>query len=280
MKGRFIKALIKYRIRFLYLLIKNRFKYRTILFYPKYPHKRMVLYKICSLLGYNITTNIKKKFNIAINWENTTFRKKYPLLEAISGKKRVLNINCKDISKNKVDLIFKKVFGYSLIINPLKHRGRCVQKSDRNAMKDGKIISCPVNKTDKNFVYLKIINNQVSKSLVQDIRTPVFNNEIPFVYLRSKLTKDRFNNTNNFVNVAKVHDVYSKEEIKKILLFSKKIGLDVGELDILKDKDDKKIYIVDVNNTPWGPPNHLDKEEWKIALEKLAETFWDQTSKA
>ncbi len=236
----------------------------------------MVLYKICNLLGYNITTNIKKKFDIAINWENATFRKEFPLLEAISKEKRVLNINCKDISKNKVDLIFKQVFGYGLIIDPLKHKGKCVQKSDRNAMKDGKIISCPVNKTDKNFVYLKIINNQVSKSLVQDIRTPVFNNEIPFVYLRSKLNKDRFNNTNNIVNVAKVHDVYSKEEIKKILLFCKKIGLDIGELDILRNKDDKKIYIVDVNNTPWGPPNHLDIEEWKIALKKMADIFGEE----
>jgi len=49
--------------------------------------------------------------------------------------------------------------------------------------------------------------------------------------------------------------------------------LDYGELDVLRDNDNGKIYIVDVSNTPWGPPNNISNKEGKIALIKLADTF-------
>lgn len=51
------------------------------------------------------------------------------------------------------------------------------------------------------------------------------------------------------------------------------MGLDWGELDILRNKDDGRAYIVDVNNTPAGPPNHLSKEDKERALQQLATTF-------
>lgn len=32
------------------------------------------------------------------------------------------------------------------------------------------------------------------------------------------------------------------------------MGLDYGELDVLRDTEDGKLYVADVNNTPWDPP--------------------------
>jgi len=55
--------------------------------------------------------------------------------------------------------------------------------------------------------------------------------------------------------------------------FCSRIGLDYGELDVLRNKDDGKIYIVDVNYTPWGPPAKLSDDENRIALIRMSEVF-------
>ena len=49
--------------------------------------------------------------------------------------------------------------------------------------------------------------------------------------------------------------------------------LEYGELDILRDLDNKKIYIVDVNNTPFGPPANISAAQGKEAIRILAEAF-------
>src|SRR5258708_7256431 len=59
----------------------------------------------------------------------------------------------------------------------------------------------------------------------------------------------------------------------KIIMFCKEIGLDLGELDILRDKDDGRLYIVDANTTPGNLARCLSKKEKKLALKRLALTF-------
>ena len=63
----------------------------------------------------------------------------------------------------------------------------------------------------------------------------------------------------------------SKKE--KILLFCRRMGLDYGELDMLRDREDGRLYIVDVNNTPFGPPHGLPKAHAADAVRTLAENF-------
>ena len=262
-----------YRVRVIINFLNNGFKNKAVLFYPQYPTKRSVAYKIFRKLNYNITNNPNQPFDIAISWENTTFKKTPDSLRELNASAPVLNINCNDISKKNVDDIFNQVFGYGLIINPLEYEGNCVKKNDLNATHDGIIINCPVQKTEKDFIYQKIVNNEHDNFLVQDIRVPVFEGKIPFVYLKYRSIQDRFNNTNERASIAEVHDTLTTEEIKKIGLFCQSIGLDYGELDVLRDNNNGKIYIVDVSNTPWGPPNKISKKEGKIALTKLADTF-------
>ena len=38
-------------------------------------------------------------------------------------------------------------------------------------------------------------------------------------------------------------------------------------------KDDGKIYVVDVNNTPQGPPKNISKKEGVKAISQMAERF-------
>lgn len=43
-------------------------------------------------------------------------------------------------------------------------------------------------------------------------------------------------------------------EAELLLRLCRALGLDYGELDVLRDVEDGKLYVVDVNNTPWAPP--------------------------
>lgn len=53
-------------------------------------------------------------------------------------------------------------------------------------------------------------------------------------------------------------------------LFTEKLGLDWGGLDVLRDLDDGRIYIVDANKTDMGPPLALPLREKLRATHMLA----------
>jgi hypothetical protein len=122
-------------------------------------------------------------------------------------------------------------------------------------------------------VYQKILNNKINDDLVLDLRTPVMKGKIPFIYLKFKKIKDRFTNDLYKSEIAGTDEYFTEDETRKISEFCKRIGLDYGELDVLRNKDDGKIYIVDVNYTPWGPPSKLSEEENRIAVIRISEIF-------
>lgn len=256
---------IPYKI--VYLKMRNNIK---VAFYPEVPHYIYVIYKICHILGYKITNKLEGA-DLIINFEDKTLRSQDSKFISISKKNNTINFQCTDISKKKVEDVHIKVFGYGLFINPASYKGRFVKKSDENAKHDGVILD----KTEQprnGFVYQRIINN-ADGNIVLDLRTPVFKGKIPFVYLKYRPILTRFSNTNSFAKMIDSDNVFSREEQKKISEFCNEIGLDYGELDILRDNVSKRIYIVDVNNTPAGPPNHISKKEYSLSLKELSNAF-------
>lgn len=250
----------------------NRRQTKTILFYPEYPHKRTIIYKILKHLKYNITSNPRHYFDLAFYWEDTTFRKVQPVFEKFNPEK-IMNIHCTDISKEKISEVFEEVFGYGLNIDPATYLGECVKKNNLNAKHDGIVIKCPIQDSEEGFVYQKILNNKINDDLVLDLRTPVMKGKIPFIYLKFKKIEDRFTNDLYKSEIASTNEYLTEEETKMISEFCSRIGLDYGELDVLRNKDDGKIYIVDVNYTPWGPPAKLSDDENRIALIRMSEVF-------
>ncbi len=270
-----------YRIRYVFLFFRNGFQVKTVLFYPDYPSKRSVLYKLLRILKYNRTNNPGKKFDLAIHWDIQTFRKDQPLLNRIDGDRHVINIGCTDISKKHIDEIHQQVFHYGTLVDPTIYRGKCVMKSNLNALHDGRIIDCPVTAVDNSCIYQLVINNQVDADTVEDIRIPVIGEEMPLGYLNYKPVTARFGSYMRFNSkvrkkeVVRPGDIFSPEEIAQIREFLKRLKMDYGELDILRNRDDGKIYIVDANNTPTGP-SHLDSLSRKEALQQLAASFHRQ----
>jgi len=242
-----------------------------ILFYPERPSRHSVIFKILKRLNYSFTKNIKKDFSLIVRWEDTTFRK----IELPSQEPEcpIINKDCNDISKEHIDRVFEKVFGYRLNVDPLKFKGNILQKSHLNAVKDGKIIDSPIKATDNAFVYQKIINNYEPGLGFEDIRVPIFKTDIPLVFFKYRNFEKRFSDSFEKSFIKLPSDVFSLAETKKIISFSLAIGLDYGELDILRDRDSGKIYIIDANNTPWGPPDELSDQETDQVLEVFAEHF-------
>jgi hypothetical protein len=270
-----------YRLRYAILYVNNGLKVKTVLFYPTYPSKRSVLHKMLGLLGYNRTNNPTKKHDLVINWDLETFRQSDQVLEQLGTRGRVLNMNCKDISKKYIDQIHQEVFGYATRIDPTEWKGKCVKKNDINAMHDGLVIDCPVDREEPGFIYQVVVNNHIDENLVEDIRIPIIGKEIPLAYLKYKPVESRFgsylkfNSRSKPTDIVKPDELFSAIEMLNIREFVQRIGLDYGELDILRDRDDGKIYIVDANTTPTGP-SHLDKSTRKRVLHWMATCFYGQ----
>lgn len=242
-------AVVGYRLS-LRSLFKGFSRRKTILFYPEMPDYRYSVHKMCHLLGYKKTNNPHSKFDMMFRWEDTTIAAKNieELVPKIPGL--ILNRRCTDISKRHVGQVFEKVFGYKLQVDPLSYIGQAIQKSDSNAKHDGKIILCPLKVVETGYVYQKLINNYFDRELTYDIRVPLFDGVIPCVYLKYRKKEYRFNRYFKSEIVWQPEEVLSREEIRNIIRFCEELGLDYGELDVLRDKDDGKVYIVDANNTP------------------------------
>jgi hypothetical protein len=177
------------------------------------------------------------------------------------------------VRKEHVDSLFAELFGYDIRIDPRSHSGLCLRKSNENGTHDGSLIRCPIPAIEPGFVYQKVIDNTVEAGLVEDLRVPICGELIPFVIRARREAADRFAVRSRTVHCYRTSDVLTAGEVRLILAFCRTIGLDFGELDVLRDRHDGRIYIVDANPTPWGPPAEIAWSHQSFALRALAEAF-------
>jgi hypothetical protein len=236
---------------------RHGFRPRNLLFYPDYPLWETEIFKIARRLDYNVTNNPRLPFDLVFAWEDATRRRPVPELVRLAGRVPVLNARCTDIGKTKVEAVFRSVFGYGSFVDPTAGRGLAVQKSDLNARHDGRIIELPIAVPAPGYVYQKLLNHVDAAGLAVDYRVPVFGASIPYLTLRYKPLQTRFTSTVRAA-LADPRDVFSAVELQKIWHFCRRLGLDYGELDVIRHQDDGRLYILDANNTPWSPPPSVD----------------------
>lgn len=263
---------------------------KKILFFPDKPQPFHAMYKLLLYLGYHITSNPEDDFNFAILWWLAYDGKPFApedslhLLKKINQNgRRFLNYQGRDISKVLVNSTFEKTFGYSVSVDPCKYHGQCVMKLNWNALHQGQIIQCPAKPLDGDVVYQRLVNNELENGLIKDMRVPVFGNKIPFVYLKYRSVNNRLVDrvhTALKATIAEADDVLSDQEQTNICRFAREMGLSYCEVDVLRDKDDGRIYIVDANNTPSGPPSPISVNEGRIAVARLAAAFEESFKKS
>jgi hypothetical protein len=219
------------------------------------------MWSILHLLNFKITQNPADDFDIALHWLDATFKEVNPILLKISERKTVVNLYSTDISKKRLDMTFKEVFGYNTEINPAEFVGKAVKKSNYNFQKNGEIIQCPVSEIEDDYIYQLFIDSQYDDNYFSEYRVPVFRNQIPFVYDKLVLIKERFWGVPKKVSIKEAEEIFSADEIDKIIELCQKMKVDCCELDIFRDKHTQKIYVVDLNDTVGGLQGQKNPDE-------------------
>jgi hypothetical protein len=246
---------------------------RKILFIPEVPKRWYIIWKACRFAGIEPTTTADENVVAAFLFEDATWSTVRLEQFPVPNGTPVLNAACIDISKATVSNLFEGVFQRPIHVDPLVHQGLCVKKSDVNATHSGQIVQCPVAAREPGFVYQKLIDNTCGREHVVDLRVVIVGDEIPVVYKKYRQVRIRFENINSWAEFHRARDVFSDEEQRLLLLFARRIGLDVGEIDVLRDVADRQIYIVDVNKTPAGPPGGISSLEGIRAVSAVAHSL-------
>lgn len=238
-------------------------------FHPDYPDREF--YTIVALflrLGYFATRDPEAPFDFAVSWKDATWLDEDPLLTGIARRTPVVNLACRDISKLRVEKVFCEVFGRQTLLDPREHSGRLVEKHNENAL-GGRVVTGPIAAPDSRFVYQRLIETGREDRMVE-YRLPVVFDRLPLVYEQEKALPNETIKTEKFrLSLAEVDAVFSSAEQAGIRAFCCGMGLDFGELDILRDKADGEIYILDANKTPGGF-GMLNRMHWQAAQRQTA----------
>ena len=264
-------------LRHIYLSLRNLFQHKgkpkRVLCYPYYPGKSSTLFKILDQMGYVVTNRPTGTYDLILNWDLNTYRKVDEKLIDLSKSQRVWNMACIDISKDRVEEVFKDIFGYGTQVDPQQFTGKLVVKPKLNAVEEGKILQGPIKTVDPAYFYQRHIQTSDGNGDVVDIRVPVIGARcVPFVYKKYRADTDE---TKNPIRRSEFHDigaVFTAIEIEQINHFIAAMGLDFGELDVLRDNHNGKIFIIDVNPTPTGPSG-MTKSGKTRALNELAKAL-------
>lgn len=248
---------------------------KTILFFPERPVSPYTAYKLCAYLGYTITKDPKRRFDVAFKRGNRTFFDPAVLDQVPVDREKIINAGSVDISKQIVARTFAEVFGYPLEVDPVRYHGRIVEKSNVNGSHDGRVIQGPISLAEvrPGRVYQREINNATDhEGVLLDYRVPIHGDRIPLVGLKYRSVEGRFNEYTT-LDYMDTKAAFTPEELQKIFAFSQEMGVDYGELDVLRNWEDGRIYIVDVNNTPGGTILCLPAEKRRSGFELMAESF-------
>jgi hypothetical protein len=254
---------------FVRLVTGNRVRY-TIGFVPEVPKPWYKVWNVTRWLGIAYSDNYPA-CDVLFYFEDRTHVDVDE--DLLNSNKAVLNGHCTDISKSKVEQTFEQVFGYGLAVDPKTDAGPIVMKSQDNAAHDGQIIQGPVAAPLPGKSYQRFVENCYDGEHAEDIRVPIVGGEIPLVYIKRRPIAIRFANDNTECIMVETVEALSPSEVDQLIAFSQAIGLDFGGLDVLRDRETGKIYVVDVNKTDMGPPIPLKTIDKVRALTRLGRAF-------
>ncbi|MEO8621638.1 MAG: hypothetical protein ABI625_11270 [bacterium] len=244
---------------------------RTILFGPQRPMWLYMVFKLSALAGYRVETNPLRRHDVVFRFRDATFDDSL-LLPGPDG--RVINGDARDVSKAFVQQCWGAAAGYPLVIDPRRHVGLAVCKANANAQHNGRVVECPITDVVPGCVYERLVDNTSHPGVVMEYRVPIHGDAIPLVYLKYRPANLRFDpRLNTHVAVATTSSVFTHDEQVALLRCARLMGIDFGEMDVLRDANDGRIYAVDVNNTPCGPPAPLSAGDKAHALTTLATSF-------
>lgn len=175
---------------------------------------------------------------------------------------KTVNGSLGKIDKRSIDRIHGEVFGTTIVIDPMTHEGAFLEKdggTDEGAghtrnHTDFIIHTKPVLHPNPESIYVRLLDNSTDDGYFLDYRLYVVKGRL---YSKGCLfvLRDRFE-TQSGGSIRKrifpIGEMFSDDELEKLQFLVGHVRLDYGELDVLRDNADKSIYVVDINNTPYG----------------------------
>jgi hypothetical protein len=242
----------------------------TLCFAPDRARPWYLIWPVTRLAGARIVTD-PHDADVIMHFEDATYGDAHAPLASQSTT--YVNFGCRDVSKTAVARAFEAAFGYPLALDPRTHHGPAVEKCELNGAHDGRIVQCPCEPRE-GWVYQRVIDNGAADAdLVEDFRTPTIGGKPVCVFIKRRRLKERFANANTESELRTPGECFSPAEIERICDFCARMNLEWGGLDILRDRADGRLYIVDANKTDMGPPIALPFDQKMRATRIMAEAF-------
>jgi hypothetical protein len=181
-----------------------------------------------------------------------------------------INVRCLDVSKSRVNEEWERVAGYPLAVDPLVTSGSIVVKPEENARHAGVIVEGPIERRRRGHVYQRLVDCRVGDQIVQ-LRAVIIGPHIALAYEKFRPYPNWFTGTQKTIP-RKPDELFSTTEQQTLLGFAAAMGLDYGELDVLRDQHSGLIYVVDANRTP-ARPHQLAPEDQASVYDIQAEAF-------
>ncbi len=252
-------------------------KSRRVAFFPSpinvfYPGYLYVAWKTLMMCGAQICNADCTNSDLAIAWHPSA---RYDLdpdtLRRFQSRHAVLNARCTDIRKTVVDRTFYDVFGYALNVDPRTYKGTILRKSDLNGLHHITLMDGPLETIEDGFVYQRLVGSETSNG-IGEYRVNIVAGKVAAVYVNYRPASNRFQTLASHSEYCSVADAFSDNEREQIQEFTRRMGLDFGGLDVLRDSDGR-IYICDCNNTPTGPGKKLATADQVRVIRETAEAF-------
>jgi hypothetical protein len=237
----------------------------SVWFAPDRPRPWYILWSAMTLSGIRFART-PASADVAFYFEDTTQGVPPP-----AGNLVQLNSACNDISKSRVADVFANVAGYALRLDPRTHLGPAVEKSEANGLHDGRIVTCPCDPA-AGKAYQHLVDSSDGTTAF-DYRTTIIGRVPRFVLVKTKPAGDRFSMHNDTVSFRQLPDVFSPAELDIITRFAETMALDWAALDILRDSNSGRIYIVDVNKTDTGPAVDLSWHDRSRVMRAISRHF-------
>jgi len=240
-----------------------------IAFYPDKPRPWYFIWPVMHVAGAKLIEDVSQA-DIVFHFDDTT-RTMNGVPSARPGA-RMVNFSCDDVSKSRVAEAFARVAGYELEVDPRVFDGPMVEKSQMNGAHDGRIIEGPMEPL-AGKTYQRVIDNEIEGGLVEDLRCCLVAGEPAVSFRKRRPLARRFLNENAEVILDQPANCYTRDELDVIRRFAGEIGLDWGGIDVLRDRNSGRIFIVDANKTDMGPPMALKLGDKLKATRRMARAF-------
>ncbi|MBX9745378.1 MAG: hypothetical protein K2X34_00655, partial [Hyphomonadaceae bacterium] len=190
---------------------------------------------------------------------------------------KAFNFGVGDVSKSYVARVMEEAFGYPLAIDPATFAGEAVEKGEGNGVHDGRIVQCPLPRVEGKS-YQRVIKTEGADGWAYDLRTACVGRRPVVVFVKQKPAVSRFSIQNTSVVVKTPEEVFSPAEIQQIERFCAAMQLDWGGLDVLREHESGRLYVVDVNKTDTGPAVVLSWKDRARATSLLSDALREMIS--